>query len=166
MKRRNVKRLVVACLAIAMMVVCAGPIAAKPAKIKLNYWHFLGGDIGKRHEQFVGEFNKAHSNIEVVPLYSGTAWTMRDKLLVSVAGKQPPDISMIDQFWAAQLTSTGSLVRMETLMDGPDGVDKDDIDRIALATATVDGEIWTMPYAMSNIYTTGWGMARPKNPST
>jgi len=143
--------MIVACLATAMLVLCAGPILAKPAKIKLNYWHFLGGDIGKRHEQFVEEFNKAHPDIEVVPLYSGTAWTMRDKLLVSVAGKQPPDISMIDQFWAAQLTSTGSLVKMETLMDGQDGVDKTDIDKIALATATVDGEIWTMPYAMSNI---------------
>lgn len=151
MKRRNVKRIVVACLAIAMMVLFAGPIAAQRGKIKLSYWHFLGGDIGKRHEKFVGEFNKAHTNIEVVPLYSGTAWTMRDKLLVSVAGKQPPDVSMIDQFWAAQLTGTDALVKMETLMDGPDGVDKNDIDKIALATATVDGEIWTMPYAMSNI---------------
>jgi ABC-type glycerol-3-phosphate transport system substrate-binding protein len=126
-------------------------MAAAPAKIKLTYWHFLGGQMGKRHETLVAEFNKANPDIEVESLYSGNAWTMRDKLLAAVAGKQPPDVSMIDQFWAAQLASTGAIIKMQTLIDGADGIDKADVNKTAWMTATVDGEIWTMPYAMSNI---------------
>ena len=115
------------------------------------YWHFLDGVMGKSHENLVKEFNKANTVIEVESLYSGNAWTMRDKLLDAVAGKQPPDVSMIDQFWAAQLASTGAIIKMQTLIDGPDGIDKADVNKTAWMTATVDGEIWTMPYAMSNI---------------
>ncbi|MGE5572627.1 MAG: ABC transporter substrate-binding protein [Bacteroidota bacterium] len=152
MRRCCLKRIVISCLAVvALLALGVGSAAAGPAKVKLTYWHFLGGDMGKRHETLIGEFNKAHPDIEVEPLYSGNAWTMRDKLLAAVAGKQPPDVSMIDQFWAAQLASTGAIVKMQTLIDGPDGIDKDDVNKIAWATAAVNGEIWTMPYAMSNI---------------
>jgi len=144
--------MVISCLAVVtLLALCVGSMVAAPAKIKLTYWHFLGGDMGKRHETLIKEFNKANPDIEVESLYSGNAWTMRDKLLAAVAGKQPPDVSMIDQFWAAQLASTGAIIKMQTLIDGPDGIDKADVNKTAWMTATVDGEIWTMPYAMSNI---------------
>ena len=148
----RLKRMVISCLAVVtLLALCVGSMAAAPAKIKLTYWHFLGGQMGKRHETLVAEFNKANPDIEVESLYSGNAWTMRDKLLAAVAGKQPPDVSMIDQFWAAQLASTGAIRMMQTLIDGADGIDKADVNKTAWMTATVDGEIWTMPYAMSNI---------------
>ncbi|MBP7893344.1 MAG: ABC transporter substrate-binding protein [Firmicutes bacterium] len=148
----RLKRMVISCLAVVtLLALCVGSMAAAPAKIKLTYWHFLGGQMGKRHETLVAEFNKANPDIEVESLYSGNAWTMRDKLLAAVAGKQPPDVSMIDQFWAAQLASTGAIIKMQTLIDGADGIDKADVNKTAWMTATVDGEIWTMPYAMSNI---------------
>ena len=148
----RLKRMVISCLAVVtLLALCVGSMAAAPAKVKLTYWHFLGGDMGKRHETLIKEFNKANPDIEVESLYSGNAWTMRDKLLAAVAGKQPPDVSMIDQFWAAQLASTGAIIKMQTLIDGPDGIDKADVNKTAWMTATVDGEIWTMPYAMSNI---------------
>lgn len=151
MRKLSTKRVIILCLAAAAMLALSLSPVTGAAKVKLSYWHFLGSDIGKRHEALVAEFNKTHPDIEVEPLYSGNAWTMRDKLLASVAGKQPPDISMIDQFWAAQLASTGAIVKMQTLMDGPNGVDKSDFSKLALATATYEGAIWTMPYAMSNI---------------
>lgn len=152
MRRCCGKRMVISCLAVVtLLALCVGSMAAAPAKVKLTYWHFLGGQMGKRHETLVAEFNKANPDIEVEPLYSGNAWTMRDKLLAAVAGKQPPDVSMIDQFWAAQLASTGAIIKMQTLIDGLDGIDKADVNKTAWMTATVDGEIWTMPYAMSNI---------------
>ena len=148
----RLRRMVISCLAVVtLLALCVGSMAAAPAKVKLTYWHFLGGDMGKRHETLIKEFNKANPDIEVESLYSGNAWTMRDKLLAAVAGKQPPDVSMIDQFWAAQLASTGAIIKMQTLIDGPDGIDRADVNKTAWMTATVDGEIWTMPYAMSNI---------------
>ncbi len=152
MRRCCGKRMVISWLVVVtLLALCVGSMAAAPAKVKLTYWHFLGGQMGKRHETLVAEFNKANPDIEVEPLYSGNAWTMRDKLLAAVAGKQPPDVSMIDQFWAAQLASTGAIIKMQTLIDGPDGIDKADVNKTAWMTATVDGGIWTMPYAMSNI---------------
>ncbi|HBK61455.1 MAG TPA: hypothetical protein DDZ84_11790 [Firmicutes bacterium] len=152
MRRCCAKRMVISCLAaVTLLALCVGSMAAAPAKVKLTYWHFLGGQMGKRHDSLIAEFNKANPDIQVEPLYSGSAWTMRDKLLAAVAGKQPPDVSMIDQFWAAQLASTGAIVKMQTLIDGADGIDKADVNKTAWMTATVDGESWTMPYAMSNI---------------
>ncbi len=151
MRGWSTRRVVILCLAVAAMLALSLSPTTGAAKVKLTYWHFLGSTVGKKHEAIVAEFNKTHPDIEVEPLYSGNAWTMRDKLLASVAGKQPPDISMIDQFWAAQLASTGAILKMQTLMDGPGGVDRSDFSKLALATATYEGAVWTMPYAMSNI---------------
>lgn len=134
-------------LAMMLSVTCAGA----PPKVKLQYWHFLGGDIGKQHQALIDEFNKSNPDMEVSAIYSGTAWTMRDKLLTAVAGGVPPDVSLIDQFWAAQFAATGSIVKMQDFVTGPDGIDRQDVHPIAWATATVGTEIWTMPYAMSNI---------------
>ena len=138
MKRRNVKRIVVACLAIAMMVLFAGPIAAQRGKIKLSYWHFLGGDIGKRHEQFVGEFNKAHANIEVVPLYSHCLDNAR-QLLVSVAGKAAGCV--YDRPILGCAAHGQRACQDGTLMDGLTGLTR--MISTELLHASVDGEIWT-----------------------
>jgi ABC-type glycerol-3-phosphate transport system substrate-binding protein len=136
-------------LAVVVGMVLLAP-AAHAAPVKLTYWHALGTQVGAAHEELIAEFNAAHPDIQVEPLYSGSLWTFRDKLMTSIAGGQAPDIAYIDQFWSPQLARTGAIVKMQDFIEGPNGIDRDDIVPIAWETATVDGEIWTMPYAISN----------------
>ena len=48
-----------------------------------------------------------------------------------IAGGQAPDIAYIDQFWSPQLARTGAIVKMQDFIEGPNGIDHDDIVPIA-----------------------------------
>ena len=70
-------------LAVVVGMVLLAP-AAHAAPVKLTYWHALGTQVGAAHEELIAEFNAAHPDIQVEPLYSGSLWTFRDKLMTSL----------------------------------------------------------------------------------
>jgi multiple sugar transport system substrate-binding protein len=107
--------------------------------------------MGKSFEALIQEFNAAHPNITIQPSYGGTLWTMRDKLLIAIAGKAAPDISQIDQFWAPELADANAVVKMADLIAADKSFDKTDVYDKAWETGTYKGEIWTMPLSFSNI---------------
>lgn len=118
------------------------------AKITINYWHYLSGDYAEVHEPLIQEFNAQHPDIHVEALYIGNQFVARDKLLASVAGGQAPDVAVVDQFWPPLMVSTGALIPIEKFVD-PETYFQD-FDPVALDTVTVNEQIWTMPFFMSN----------------
>jgi ABC-type glycerol-3-phosphate transport system substrate-binding protein len=124
------------------------PKGAEDAPIRLTLWHAYGGALGKQFEALVEEFNRTHPDILVKPSYGGSLWTMRDKLFTAVAGDAAPDLAQIDQFWSSELAEAGAIVRIE---DWFAGFDREDVWPLAWETATYAGEIWSMPFSMSNI---------------
>lgn len=143
---------------VVVTVACAGPPAgpgATPAggtaPVELTLWHAYGGSFGQEFEALVREFNATHSDIVVQPSYGGNLFTMRDKLLTAIAGDAAPDVAQIDQFWSSELAEAGAIVRMEDFIDADPDIDRDDILDKAWETATYRGEIWSMPFSLSNI---------------
>ena len=116
--------------------------------VHLTLWHAYGGAFGEQFEALVDEFNRQHSGIVIESSYGGSLWTMRDKLFTAVTGGAAPDLAQIDQFWSSELAEAGAIVRME---DWFGAFDRDDIWPMAWQTAVYDGEIWTMPFSLSNI---------------
>lgn len=145
------KRVFTFVAATLLLVMVLGVGSAGAAKIKLNYWHYLSGDYAVRHEELIKQFNATHPDIQVESLYTGNQFVTRDKVLASVAGGQPPDVSLVDQFWPPQMASTGALVPISKFISGPNGIDMSDFTKTALEVVTVNGEIVTMPFSMSNI---------------
>lgn len=123
--------------------------AGAPTRVTL--WHAYGGSFGEEFEALVADFNATHPNIVVEPSYGGNLFTMRDKLLTAIAGNAAPDVAQIDQFWSSELAQAGAIVRMEDFIDADPDLDKTDILDKAWETATYGGEIWSMPFSLSNI---------------
>ncbi len=142
---------------LAVVTACAPlpPPSATPAgpsaPTKLTLWHAYGGSFGEQFEALVQDFNSTHPDIGVEPSYGGNLFTMRDKLLTAIAGNAAPDVAQIDQFWSSELAETGAIVRMQDFIDADPDIQKDDILEKAWETATYNGEIWSMPFSLSNI---------------
>jgi ABC-type glycerol-3-phosphate transport system substrate-binding protein len=115
---------------------------------RLTLWHAYGGALGEQFEALVKEFNQSHPDILVEPSYGGNLWTMRDKLFTAVAGDAAPDLAQIDQFWSSELAEAGAIVRIE---DWFADFDRQDVWPLAWETAAYEGEMWSMPFSMSNI---------------
>jgi multiple sugar transport system substrate-binding protein len=118
--------------------------------VHLALWHAYGGVLGEQFEALVAEFNQTHPGIVVEPSYGGSLWTMRDKLFTAIAGDADPDLAQIDQFWSSELAEAHAIVRIEDWFT-PNGFDRDDVWPLAWETASYDGEIWSMPFSLSNI---------------
>jgi multiple sugar transport system substrate-binding protein len=149
-------------LACILIVAVVGVVTrgAKPShsSVRLTLWHAYGGTLGEQFEALVAEFNQAHPDIVVEPSYGGDLWTMRDKLFTAVAGGAGPDLAQIDQFWSSELAEAGAIVRVEDWFGDPgeggrdtSSFDRDDVWPLAWETATCGGEIWSMPFSLSNI---------------
>jgi len=126
----------------------AGAAADDPTPLKLTLWHAYGGTLGEQFEALVDAFNQAHPDIHVQSSYGGSLWTMRDKLFTAVSGGAAPDLAQIDQFWSSELAEAGAIVRIE---DWFGEFERDDVWPLAWDTATYNGQIWSMPFSLSNI---------------
>lgn len=122
--------------------------ATGAAPVRLMLWHAYGGTLGEQFEALVDEFNRTHPGIVVQPSYGGSLWTMRDKLFTAIAGKAAPDLAQIDQFWSSELAEAGAILPVERWLSD---TDRQDVWPLAWETATYAGEIWSMPFSMSNI---------------
>lgn len=157
-KRLAVGELVVLLIAAVACTALPAPPAAPAstpvgagAPTKLTLWHAYGGSFGEEFEALVADFNATHPDITVEPSYGGNLFTMRDKLLTAIAGQAAPDVAQIDQFWSSELAQAGAIVRMQNFIDADPDIDKNDILDKAWETATYNGEIWSMPFSLSNI---------------
>lgn len=116
--------------------------------VDLTLWHAYGGALGKQFGALVDEFNQTHTGITIRPSYGGSLWTMRDKLFTAVAGGAGPDVAQIDQFWSSELAEADAIVRIE---DWLGQLDREDMWPLAWETSTYNGQIWSMPFSLSNI---------------
>lgn len=142
---------VAACTGATPPVPASGTLPAASEPVVLTLWHAYGGSLGEEFEALIAEFNATHPEIRVEPSYGGTLWTMRDKLLTAIGGDAGPDMSQIDQFWSSELADAGAIVKLQTYIDQDPGIDADDVFPKAWATATYQGQAWSMPFSLSNI---------------
>lgn len=133
-------------LFIAILILVSAPSHANVTTI--TYWHYLGGDNARIHEEMVAEFNAQHPQIQVEVLYTGNQFGTRDKLLAAVAGNVPPDVALVDQFWPPLMVATGALLPLGHFVNPEEYLQ--DFSQVSRDTVTVRGEAWTVPFSLSN----------------
>lgn len=127
------------------------PTSAPGGVTRLTLWHAYGGALGKSFEALVQEFNQAHPAIQIEPSYGGTLFTMREKLVAAIAARSAPDIAQIDQFWSSELADAGAIVSLDDFLANDPALNRADIWDKAWQTASYQGKLWSMPFALSNI---------------
>lgn len=132
-------------------LVALEPARSGPIVITLDYWHILGGELGRLHEGLVEEFNASHPEIQVRYSYSGDPWTGWDKLLLAIAAGTAPDLALIEDYWTAKLAASGALQGLDWLLQGAGEAFKDDVYPLFWQSLSYQGQIWAVPYAMSNL---------------
>lgn len=149
-------------IALAAILAACVPVAPTPAGpltptsapggvTRLTLWHAYGGALGKSFEALVQEFNQTHPAIQIEPSYGGTLFTMREKLVTAIAAQSAPDIAQIDQFWSSELADAGAIVSLDDFLANDPALNRADIWDKAWQTASYQGKLWSMPFALSNI---------------
>lgn len=116
---------------------------------KITFWHGINPPENRDiFQELLTEFNENNPDIEVEALYIGQPDEQLPKIISSVVGNQTPDL-----LWQTpQLT--GKLKELQAIKPLKEWFNnsplKAEIDPATFASMTLDGEIWSIPFAANN----------------
>ncbi|MEN9979843.1 MAG: ABC transporter substrate-binding protein [candidate division WOR-3 bacterium] len=121
-------------------------------KVKVKFWHAMGGEAQKTLKLMVEEFERENPDIKIELVGMGNYDALAQKLLGAVAVQNPPTIAQMYENWTTQLYAAGQLEFLEDYILGPEGLDSSEIADIypgLLENNRWDGKILTLPFNKS-----------------
>ncbi len=145
-------RLLLFCVLILGLCQC-GPSLGKDAegKIVVNFWHGMGGPLGRVLEGMIDEYNASQDKYFINGICMGSYDTLQKKILASVVAGRSPDISQNFEALTLKLSRAGKLICLDDLIaQEPDPVAfKADIIPVLLRNNTFSGKVWSFPFNKS-----------------
>lgn len=125
---------------------------AAHAATKVEWWHAMGGELGKKLEEIVANYNASQDKYEVVPVYKGTyTETMTSAVTAFRANQQPDIVQVFEVGTGTMMAAKGAVYPVYELMK--DAGEK--FDPKAFLPAVVgyytdtDGNMLSMPFNSS-----------------
>lgn len=112
----------------------------------LRYWTYQQSEakIEEINSVAIDEFEKMYPNVKVELTVIPYA-EYRDKLLVSVQGGTPPDISTVDQIWNSEFALANAIIPLDEYVDSSGLISKDVFFEGAWDSCLYDGQVWGIP---------------------
>ncbi|TME44909.1 MAG: extracellular solute-binding protein [Chloroflexi bacterium] len=89
----------VACAVVVALLTAAAPaVITAQGAVQLKYYYPVGvsGPLNKLMTEMVGDFNAAHPDIKVEPVFAGNYVEAMAKAMTGVMGGNPPDVAVLD----------------------------------------------------------------------
>lgn len=125
------------------------PEMTPDGKVLVEFWHGMGGPLGKVLDEMIADFNASHQDIRVDGISMGQYETLQKKILASVVAQESPDISQNFETLTVKLARPGKLVLLDTMLGPNAEAVKADIIPVLLANNTFDGKLWSFPFNKS-----------------
>jgi multiple sugar transport system substrate-binding protein len=145
-------------LRIAVVLVALGALACSRAEAssgprRIVYWEKWTGFEGEAMDRVVDAFNakeraraKREPGYRPIEVKTVTISRIEQKLLVAVAGGNPPDVAGIYSFMIASYVNKGALTDLTPLL-AEAGISKDDYIPAYFELGEYDGRVWALPTA-------------------
>jgi sn-glycerol 3-phosphate transport system substrate-binding protein len=123
---------------------------APPAEpVEVTFWAALGGNNGTILEEAVKTFNASQNEVVVKYEFQGAYGDAETKFLTALAGGAVPDLVMLEISRIPGFARSGSLLALDDLAAGPNGVDLSDFSEGLLKESRIDGMLYSLPQARS-----------------
>ena len=122
------------------------------SKTRISFWHGLSGPLGDTLNEMIRDFNRTHSDIEVItnPISSYTA--LSQKLMASIQAKKQPDLAQVFESWTSKYIEAGVLVSLDEMIQADDSfseADLLDIYPVFRESNTFGGTLYSFPFNKS-----------------
>lgn len=121
-------------------------------KVKVRFWHAMGGEAQKTLKELVSEFERLNPDIKIELVAMGNYDALAQKLLGAVAVQNPPTIAQMYENWTTQLHAAGQLEYLEDYIYGANGINTAELTDIypgLLENNRWNGKILTLPFNKS-----------------
>ncbi len=137
-------------LAFTAVFAWAGAAAAQP--VEVQWWHAMGGELGKKVEEIAQGFNESQDEFKVTPVYKGNyTETMTTAISAFRAQEHPHIVQVFEVGTATMMSAEGAIYPVHELMaDAGEPFDKSDyIPAVASYYTTTAGELLSLPFNSS-----------------
>jgi ABC-type glycerol-3-phosphate transport system substrate-binding protein len=122
---------------------------AKKAKVKLVFWHAMGGPLGKVVVKLVDQFNETHPDIYVKEQFMGNYDILIQKLISSIISNSQPDISQVYESWTTMIKKGNAIIPLDKYIAKEKDFNKDDMYKVLLENNMYDGKMMSLPFNKS-----------------
>lgn len=142
------RKLTVLLLAVLMVASLLFTVGVQ-AKTKVIVWGLNPLSVGSGNKEMIDAFNESHPDIELVPQSTpGTGgYATQDvaKLLAAIASGNPPDVTWLDRFTAAQFAARNALQPLDQFIEASN-LDMSQYADYTVKEVTFNGHIWALPW--------------------
>ncbi len=120
--------------------------AAAGEPVEIEFWTLLTGALGERLDAQVQAFNASQNEVRVVNVFQGGYDELNQKLLASVAGGNPPPVTMIDYILVPFYAQQGVFLPLKEVAT------QEDLDEYLpslLTDLSYQGDVYGLPYNRS-----------------
>lgn len=137
-------------IAVASLVMVLIVSGIGQAKVKIEFWHALGGDIGRDVlTRFIDEFNASQDEVEVVPIYQGNYNDTLTKYRLAVQAGNAPHLVHVFEIGTRFMIDLNSTAPLQPFIDRGD-LELEHLVENVLNYYTIDGQLYSMPFNTSN----------------
>src|SRR5438445_663454 len=143
----------VACAVTLALVAAAAPaVITAQGAVQLKYYYPVGvsGPLNKLMTEMVSDFNTAHPDIKVEPVFAGNYVEAMAKAMTGVMGGNPPDVAVLDTPERFSLLDRDAIIPLDDMVAQSGGKAwLDDFYSAFLLNARANGHIWSIPWQRS-----------------
>ena len=132
------------CVSLALVSGCK-----REEKIVVDFWHVMGGPLGKGLDEMVRDFNRLHPEGEVRSVHMGSYDVLAQKLMGAISSNTPPVIAQMYESWTDQFLEAGDLIPLERFVRAEPGFDLQDFYPVFVEDNTYDTLLVTLPFNKS-----------------
>ncbi|MEO0070364.1 MAG: ABC transporter substrate-binding protein [candidate division WOR-3 bacterium] len=137
-----------------ILIIFVFTVGCRPAgkKVKVKFWHAMGGESQKTLKEMVAKFEKENPDIHIELVGMGNYDALAQKLLGAVAVQNPPTIAQMYENWTTQLYAAGEREFLEDFIKGPNVLKEEELKDIypgLLENNRWEGRLLTLPFNKS-----------------
>lgn len=118
-------------------------------KVVVDFWHVMGGPLGRRLDEMIGDFNRLHPEGEVRSVHMGSYDVLAQKLMGAISSNSPPVIAQMYESWTDQFLHAGDLVPLGEFVKHEVDFDLQDFYPVFIEDNTYDTVLVTLPFNKS-----------------
>lgn len=93
--------------AAAAALIAGGAHAASHAKVEVNFWHAMGGQLGERVDQMAADFNASQDKYQVNAVYKGNYTETMTSAIAAFRAREQPHIVQVFEVGTATMMAAG-----------------------------------------------------------
>ncbi|MBN2537409.1 extracellular solute-binding protein, partial [candidate division WOR-3 bacterium] len=151
----TINRLAVAGFALVLLAGCGGGEQGGPqaaGKVRVTFWHAMGGPLGDALKTMVEEFEAANPDVDIDPVSMGGYPSLSQKLMGALQVDAPPNMAQMYESWTTQFHELGKLVPLDSFVRGDAGLSEAELADFYPAFIednSWNGRIVTLPFNKS-----------------